>query len=130
MLGIALQAIRANKLRSGLTLIGITFGMLSVMTIISALEGMKDSMEKEIGRLGQQTFMVSKVMVVTSEEMWFEKIITVGGTSVTFDKPFPEKMARPRRGSPFFPRAKYPDKNRTSPASVFFRIPHSSSWRK
>ena len=74
MLGIALQAIRANKLRSGLTLLGITFGMLSVMTIISALEGMKDSMEKEIGRLGQQTFMVSKLMIVTSEEMWFEKI--------------------------------------------------------
>ncbi len=72
--GIALQAIRANKLRSGLTLIGIIFGMLSVMTIISALEGLMGSMKKEIGRLGPQTFMVSKMMLVTSEEMWFEKI--------------------------------------------------------
>ncbi len=72
--GIALQAIRGNKLRSGLTLIGIIFGMLSVMTIISALEGLMGSMEKEIGRLGPQTFMVSKIMIATSEEMWFEKI--------------------------------------------------------
>ncbi len=74
ILGIALQAIRANKLRSGLTLIGIIFGMLSVMTIISALEGLMGSMEKEIGRLGPQTFMVSKMMIATSEEMWLDKI--------------------------------------------------------
>jgi len=72
--GIALQAIRGNKLRSGLTLIGIIFGMLSVMTIISALEGLMGSMEKEIGRLGPQTFMISKIMIATSEEMWWEKI--------------------------------------------------------
>lgn len=71
---IALGAIRGNKLRSGLTLLGITFGMLSVMTIISALEGMMGSMKKEIGRLGPQTFMVSKMMIATSEEMWLEKI--------------------------------------------------------
>lgn len=72
--GIALSAIRANKLRSSLTLLGITFGMLSVMTIISALEGMMGAMEKEIGRLGPTTFMVSKMMIATSEEMWLEKI--------------------------------------------------------
>jgi putative ABC transport system permease protein len=72
--GIALDAIRANKLRSGLTLIGIIFGMLSVMTIISALEGLMDSMEEEIGRLGPSTFMVSKMMIATSEEMWLDKI--------------------------------------------------------
>jgi putative ABC transport system permease protein len=44
------------------------------MTIISALEGLMGSMEKEIGRLGPQTFMVSKMMIATSEEMWLEKI--------------------------------------------------------
>jgi len=33
-----------------------------------------DSMEKEIGRLGPQTFMVSKMMIATSEDMWLEKI--------------------------------------------------------
>lgn len=74
ILGIALQAIRANKLRSGLTLMGIIFGMLSVMTIISALEGLMDSIEKEFSRLGPSTFMVSKMMLATSEEMWLEKV--------------------------------------------------------
>lgn len=44
------------------------------MTIISALEGLMDSMKQEIGRLGPTTFMVSKMMVVTSEEMWLDKV--------------------------------------------------------
>ena len=74
ILGMALQAIRANKLRSGLTLLGIIFGMLSVMTIISALEGLMNSIEKEFSRLGPTTFMVSKMMVVMSEEEWLRKV--------------------------------------------------------
>ena len=71
---IALGALRGNKLRSGLTLLGIIFGMLSVMTIISALEGLMGSIKNEIGRLGPSTFLVSKMMQVTSEEMWLEKV--------------------------------------------------------
>ena len=71
--GIAVNAIRANKLRSSLTLLGIIFGMVSVMTIISALEGMMGAIKEDIGRLGPTTFMVSKMMIATSDEMFFEK---------------------------------------------------------
>ncbi|MCH7946739.1 MAG: ABC transporter permease [candidate division Zixibacteria bacterium] len=72
--GIAANAIRANKLRSSLTLLGIVFGMVSVMTIISALEGMMGAIEKDIGRLGPSTFMVAKMMISTSEEEFLKKI--------------------------------------------------------
>ena len=44
---IAFDAIMANKLRSSLTFIGIVFGVTSVMTIISALEGMMGVVEEE-----------------------------------------------------------------------------------
>ena len=72
--GIAVNAIRANKLRSSLTLLGIVFGMVSIMTIISALEGMTNSIKAEIGRLGPSTFVVAKMMIVTSEEEFLKKI--------------------------------------------------------
>jgi len=72
--GIAANAIRANKLRSSLTLLGIVFGMVSVMTIISALEGMMGAIEEDISRLGPSTFMVAKMMIVTSDKEFFKKI--------------------------------------------------------
>jgi len=49
---IAFEALLANKLRSSLTLLGIIIGVTSVMTIISALEGMMQSIEDDLARLG------------------------------------------------------------------------------
>jgi len=74
ILRIALDAIRVNRLRSSLTLLGIIFGMVSVMTIISALEGMMGAIKEDIGKLGPTTFMVAKMMMATSDEMFLEKI--------------------------------------------------------
>lgn len=74
LFGIAVLALTANKLRSGLTLLGIVFGVTSIMTIISALEGMQDSIEESFSALGPSTFMVARIMVITSEEMFWEKI--------------------------------------------------------
>lgn len=71
---IAFDAILANKLRSSLTFIGIVFGVTSVMTIISALEGMMGVIEEEFEALGPSTFMVSKFMTAMSEEEFREKI--------------------------------------------------------
>lgn len=71
---IAFQAIWANKLRSGLTLLGVMIGVMSVMTIISSLEGMSDSIEKDLSSLGPTTFIVQRIGVITSEKMYFDKI--------------------------------------------------------
>ena len=70
---IAFGALLANRLRSSLTFIGIVFGVTSVMTIISALEGMMGVIEQQINSLGPSTFMVSKMLMVTSDEMFREK---------------------------------------------------------
>ncbi|MBK7141547.1 MAG: ABC transporter permease [bacterium] len=74
LLRISYDALRANKLRSGLTLLGVVIGVTSVMTIVSALEGMQGAIAEDLNRLGPATFVVTRMGVVTSEEMFWEKI--------------------------------------------------------
>jgi putative ABC transport system permease protein len=71
---IAISALTANKLRSGLTLLGIIFGVTSVMTIISALEGMQAAIREDLETLGPSTFMVGKLMTAMSEEEFRNKV--------------------------------------------------------
>jgi putative ABC transport system permease protein len=68
------SALLANKLRSGLTFTGIVFGVTSVMTIMSFLEGAIGAIEKAFEALGPSTFMVSKMMTAFSEEEFLEKV--------------------------------------------------------
>ncbi|HOP07022.1 MAG TPA: ABC transporter permease [candidate division Zixibacteria bacterium] len=75
ILKIAFEAIWANKLRSGLTFLGVVVGFTSVMTIISALEGMMGAIEEDLASLGPSTFIVTRVGgVITSHEQWLEMI--------------------------------------------------------
>lgn len=74
LLRISYDALRANKLRSGLTLLGVIIGVTSVMTIISALEGMQGAIAEDLNRLGPATFVVTRMGIVTSEDMFWEKI--------------------------------------------------------
>ncbi len=72
---IAFSSLLANKLRSGLTLLGVLIGVTSVMTIISALEGMMQGIEDDLSRLGPSTFIVSRFGgIITSEEQYLEMI--------------------------------------------------------
>ncbi|MDH3938866.1 MAG: ABC transporter permease, partial [candidate division Zixibacteria bacterium] len=70
---IAVAALWANRLRSGLTLLGVIIGVTSVMTIISALEGMMGAIEDDLAVLGPTTFIITKAGgVITSHEQWME----------------------------------------------------------
>lgn len=71
---LAFDALRANKLRSGLTLLGVLIGVTSVMTIVSALEGMMGAIEADLSTLGPSTFVVARMAIVTSDEMFREKV--------------------------------------------------------
>ncbi len=70
----AIHALGVNRLRSGLTLLGVIIGVTSVITIISALEGMSQSIRSEIDRLGPTTFIVTKWGMITSEEGFWEAL--------------------------------------------------------
>ena len=56
----SLQAIRSNKLRSSLTLVGIVLGVASIIAVMTGISVIQSTMEKEMSVLGTQTFQVQK----------------------------------------------------------------------
>lgn len=74
LLRIAFEALIANKLRTALTLLGVIIGVTSVMTIISALEGLQGVIEGQLARLGSSTFVVARIGMPRSEEEFHEQL--------------------------------------------------------
>src|SRR6476619_8337675 len=57
---IALESIRANKVRAGLTILGIAVGVFVVVVISAAVHGINDSVAKDLESAGTTTFFVSR----------------------------------------------------------------------
>jgi len=71
-LKMALAALRAHKMRSFLTMIGIIAGVASIIAVMTGISVIQTSIEKEISVLGTQTFQVQKQAAAgaMSEEEW------------------------------------------------------------
>jgi putative ABC transport system permease protein len=71
-LRMALEALRAHKMRSFLTMIGIIAGVASIIAVMTGISVIQTSIEKEISVLGTQTFQVQKQAAggAMSEEEW------------------------------------------------------------
>lgn len=68
---IAIAAIRANKLRSGLTALGIIIGVMTVIAMTSLIQGMNKSVATAIEAIGTNSFMIRKFpAMITSGEDW------------------------------------------------------------
>lgn len=59
----ALQSLGANKLRSGLTMVGITIGVFSVISVMTAIGALQSSIEGGISFLGSNIFQFAKFPV-------------------------------------------------------------------
>lgn len=59
-IGIALSSIRANKVRAFLTVLGIAIGVMVVITMASAITGIKRSIAGQLEALGPKTFYVMR----------------------------------------------------------------------
>lgn len=57
---IALDAVRSNKVRAGLTILGIAVGVFVVVAISAAVHGINDSVAKDFASTGPTTFFVSR----------------------------------------------------------------------
>ena len=57
-IGIALAALRQNKVRAGLTVLGVTIGVFVVMVIAAVVQGLNDSFAEMIEAAGPRTFYV------------------------------------------------------------------------
>ncbi|MDQ6764640.1 MAG: ABC transporter permease [Verrucomicrobiota bacterium] len=60
IISMALQSLGANKLRSGLTMIGITIGVFSVISVMTAIGALQNSIESGISFLGSNIFQFAK----------------------------------------------------------------------
>lgn len=56
----ALNAIRASKLRSVLTLLGVAVGLFSIISVMTAVTVLQNSIEEGINQLGANTFQIQK----------------------------------------------------------------------
>ncbi len=56
----ALETLRANKLQSGLTVLGVVIGITSIVGVTSLIRGLDQSLRESIGALGPNTIMVMK----------------------------------------------------------------------
>jgi len=57
-MGIAFLAIRTNKLRSFLTVLGVIIGITSIMAIVSVIEGLNQSMKAQIASIGSDVLYI------------------------------------------------------------------------
>jgi putative ABC transport system permease protein len=72
-LKLALAAIAAHKLRSFLTLLGIIFGVATVIVVVSLVEGFNKYFNDKVADLGSNAFVVNKMGIVTSLQEWMER---------------------------------------------------------
>src|SRR5712692_5730008 len=64
----ALGALKTNKLRSGLTMLGVTIGVFSVIGVMTALSVIQGSIETGLSFLGSNLFQFAKYPVVSSRD--------------------------------------------------------------
>jgi putative ABC transport system permease protein len=72
-LGLALSSIKAHKLQSFLTLLGIIFGVATVIVVVSLIEGFNKYVDEKIADLGSNAFIVNKMGMVTSLQEWIDR---------------------------------------------------------
>ena len=69
---LALASLRANKLRSILTLIGVIFGVMTVVAVASVIEGANKYISEKIADQGANTLSIEKYGIITSFEEFLD----------------------------------------------------------
>jgi putative ABC transport system permease protein len=65
VLRMAIETLRTNKLRSGLTVLGVVIGITSIVGMTSLIRGFDSSLRATIEQLGPSTIFLSKLSIVS-----------------------------------------------------------------
>ncbi|MDZ7372369.1 MAG: ABC transporter permease [candidate division KSB1 bacterium] len=69
---IALDSLRAYKLRTVLTTLGIVIGVTTVVTIVALVQGLNRAFSREISQLGTATLYIQKFPWIMTGQSWWE----------------------------------------------------------
>jgi putative ABC transport system permease protein len=69
-LHIALDTLRAHKLRTFLTLLGVILAVATLVAVISVLNGLNLYVAEKIANLGANAFVIDRIGIVTNAQEW------------------------------------------------------------
>ena len=69
---LALDALRAHKLRSFLTLLGVILAVLTLVTVMSVVAGLNFYVADRVANLGANVYVVDRFGIITSEDAWIK----------------------------------------------------------
>lgn len=72
---LALHSLRANKLRSFLTLLGIIIGVTTVITVITLVQGLNRYVKFQIFEFGSNTFSISRIAELTTDLKEYQEML-------------------------------------------------------
>jgi putative ABC transport system permease protein len=71
---IASNALRAHKLRSFLTLLGVIIGVMTVITVVSIISGLNNYIAEKVFQLSPDVYVVTRFGIITSREAYLEAV--------------------------------------------------------
>jgi putative ABC transport system permease protein len=71
---IAANALRAHKMRSFLTLLGVIIGVMTVVTVVAIISGLNNYISEKVFQLNPDVYAVTKFGIITSREQWLEAV--------------------------------------------------------
>lgn len=72
--GVAIDSLRANKLRSFLTLLGIIIGITSIIAVISIIQGLDRYWKEKVSNFGPNTFVITQFPITTNVDEFFKML--------------------------------------------------------
>jgi len=69
-LALALDSLRAHKLRSSLTLLGVILAVTTLVAVMSVLNGLNLYVATKVANLGANAFLLDRIGIVTNFEQW------------------------------------------------------------
>lgn len=69
-LSIAWRAIKANKIRAALTMLGIFIGITAVVLMSTAIKGIENSIQSGVSTLGSDNLYIDKFAWFSNQEFW------------------------------------------------------------
>jgi putative ABC transport system permease protein len=71
-LKLSLDALRAHKLRSFLTLLGVILAVTTLVVVMSVIAGLNFYVADRVANLGANTYLIHRFGIITSEDAWIK----------------------------------------------------------